>query len=180
MIDRTNRLKGSLYVFELPSAVESCPMSHPDKLVDNPPSVDEAPPKRKILLIDDGDSVQDGIRLFMEREGFEVYQEPADGLQAVEQANKFKPDLILWDLAMPQRNGASILARAQTLSLISQTMPDVPIVLLTLSPNVLGPELSSAVGVTAIIDKAAGLDKLIECVRSLLAQPGREVLRQRV
>jgi hypothetical protein len=59
-------------------------------------------------------------------------------------------------------------------------MPDVPIVLLTLSPNVLGPELSSAVGVTAIIDKAAGLDKLLECVRSLLAQPGREVLRQRV
>jgi hypothetical protein len=69
MIDGTNGLKGSLYVFELPSAVESCAMSHPEKLIDTPPSVDEAPPKRKIL-IDDGDSVQDGIRLFTEHEGF--------------------------------------------------------------------------------------------------------------
>jgi DNA-binding NarL/FixJ family response regulator len=47
-------------------------------------------------------------------------------------------------------------------------MPDVPIVLLTLYQHLLGPSLASAVGIKAIIDKADGMDKLIECVHSLL------------
>jgi DNA-binding NarL/FixJ family response regulator len=53
-------------------------------------------------------------------------------------------------------------------SILSTTMPDVPIILLTLYQNVLGPALASAVGIKAIIDKTDGMDKLVECVHSLL------------
>ena len=118
--------------------------------------------KHRILVIDDGDSVRDIIRLFLERDGFEVCGEGADGVEAIELAKKLKPDLIVLDLAMPRMNGADAS------SILSKTMPDVPIVMLTLYQNVLGNALATAVGVKAIIDKTEGMDKLVACVHSLL------------
>ena len=113
-------------------------------------------------MIDDGDSVRDIIRIFLERDGFEVCGEAADGVEGVEQAKKLQPDLIVLDLAMPRMNGV------ETASILRQTMPDIPIILLTLYQNLIGPSLASAVGVKTIIDKTDGLDKLVACVHSLL------------
>jgi DNA-binding NarL/FixJ family response regulator len=118
--------------------------------------------RNRILVIDDGDSVRDIIRIFLEREGFEVCGEAADGVEAIEQAKKLKPDLIVLDLAMPRMNGA------EAASILKQTMPDVPIILLTLYQNVLGPSFASAIGVKAVIDKTDGMDNLVACVHSLL------------
>jgi DNA-binding NarL/FixJ family response regulator len=116
-------------------------------------------------VIDDGDSVRDIIRLFLERDGFEVCGEAADGVEAIELAKKLKPDLIVLDLAMPRRNGADAA------SILSKTMPDVPIVMLTLYQNVLGNALATAVGVKAIIDKTEGMDKLVACVHCYSPSP---------
>ena len=117
---------------------------------------------RRILVIDDGDSVRDVIRIFLEHAGFQVCGEAADGVQAIEMAKKLKPDLIVLDLAMPRMNGA------EAASILTQTMPSVPIVLLTLYQNVLGPSLASELGVKAVIDKTDGMAKLVKCVHSLL------------
>jgi DNA-binding NarL/FixJ family response regulator len=118
--------------------------------------------RRRILVSDDGDSVRDIIGIFLEHAGFEVCGEAADGVEAIEQAKKLNPDLIVLDLVMPRMNGA------EAASILSQTMPDVPIVLLTLYQNMLGSALIAAVGVKAVLDKTEGLDKLVACVRSLL------------
>jgi DNA-binding NarL/FixJ family response regulator len=126
------------------------------------PSVTRYPSRRRILVIDDGDWVRDIIGLFLEHAGFEVCGEAADGVEAIEQAKKLKPDLIVLDLAMPRMNGA------EAASILSQTMPEVPIVLLTLYQNLLGSALAAAVGIRAVLDKTEGLDKLVACVRSLL------------
>jgi DNA-binding NarL/FixJ family response regulator len=137
-------------------------MAQAYKAGDTQQSVHDGVPKRRILVIDDGDSVRDVIRIFLEHAGFEVCGEAADGVEAIEQARKLKPDLIVLDLAMPRRNGA------EAATILSKTMPDVPIVLLTLYQNVLGNALASAVGVRAIVDKTEGMSKLVECIRSLL------------
>jgi DNA-binding NarL/FixJ family response regulator len=118
--------------------------------------------RSRILVIDDGDWVRNIIGLFLEHAGFEVCGEAADGVEAIEQAKKLKPDLIVLDLVMPRMNGA------EAASVLSQAMPDVPIVLLTLYQGILGSTLAAAVGVKAILDKTEGLDKLVACVRSLL------------
>ncbi len=131
------------------------------KTAATPPAVNTVR-KRRILVIDDGDSVRDIIRIFLEREGFDVCGEAADGVEAIEQAKKLKPDLIVLDLAMPRMNGA------EAASILSTTMPDVPIILITLYQNVLGSALASAVGVKAVIDKTDGMGKLVACVHSLL------------
>lgn len=137
-------------------------MAQPQRAAEKPPAATDALPKRRILVIDDGDSVRDVISIFLEHAGFEVCGEAADGVQAIEQAKKLKPDLIVLDLAMPRMNGA------EAASVLNTTMPKTPIVVLTLYKSVLGPALASAVGVKAILDKTEGLDKLVKCVRSLL------------
>jgi DNA-binding NarL/FixJ family response regulator len=136
-------------------------MPQSQKTAATPPAVNTVR-KRRILVIDDGDSVRDIIRIFLEREGFDVCGEAADGVEAIEQAKKLKPDLIVLDLAMPRMNGA------EAASILSTTMPDVPIILITLYQNVLGSALASAVGVKAVIDKTDGMGKLVACVHSLL------------
>src|SRR5467141_1660248 len=44
-------------------------------------------------------------------------------------------------------------------SVLRTTMPDVPVVLLTLYQNMVGPSLAEAIGVKAVLDKTEGLDK---------------------
>src|SRR5258708_33628485 len=123
----------------------------------------------RILVIDDGDMVRNIIGIFLEHAGFEVCGEAADGVERIEQAKKLKPDLIVLDLAMPRMNGV------EAASVLSTTMPDIPIVLLTLYQNVLGSALASAIGVKAVLDKTDGMDKLVECVHSLLKDRVRKI-----
>src|SRR6266436_5489630 len=118
--------------------------------------------RNRILVIDDGDSVRNIIGVFLEHAGFAVCGEAADGIEGIEQAKKLKPDLIVLDLAMPRMDGM------EAALILSKTMPDVPIVLLTLYQNVLGPSLASELGVKAVMDKTDGMDKLVKCVHSLL------------
>ena len=118
--------------------------------------------RNRILVIDDGDSVRNIIGIFLEHAGFAVCGEAADGIEGIEQAKKLKPDLIVLDLAMPRMDGM------EAALILRKTMPDVPIVLLTLYQNVLGPSLASELGVKAVIDKTDGMAKLVKCVHSLL------------
>jgi CheY-like chemotaxis protein len=92
-------------------------MPQPEKAATTPPAVNATVRTRRILVIDDGDSVRDIIRIFLEKDGFEVCGEAADGVEAVEQAKKLKPDLIVLDLAMPRVNGV------EAASILSTTMP---------------------------------------------------------
>jgi DNA-binding NarL/FixJ family response regulator len=118
--------------------------------------------RNRILVIDDGDSVRDVIGAFLENAGFEVCGEAADGVEGIEQAKKLKPDLIVLDFAMPRMNGV------ETALILSQTMPNLPVIMLTMYENMVGPSLASAIGVKAVIDKTEGLDKLIACILALL------------
>ena len=115
----------------------------------------------RILIVDDGDSVRDIIRIFLEMKGFEVCGEAADGVEGIEKAGTTKPDLVILDLAMPRMNGVEAAA------VLSRTMPDLPIVLLTIYENFLGNSLALT-GVTAVVSKTDGMDKLVACVNSLL------------
>jgi DNA-binding NarL/FixJ family response regulator len=116
----------------------------------------------KVLLIDDGDAVRDVIRIFLEKRGFQVCGEAADGIDAIEKAKTLKPDVIILDLAMPRMNGM------EAASILSRTMPGIPIVLLTIYGDFMGAALTAASGIKAVISKTDSLDKLASCVQSLL------------
>src|ERR1043165_6579649 len=62
--------------------------------------------KTRILLADDHDIVRRGLRPLIESEwGWEVCGEAVDGREAVAQAAKLQPDIVVLDVSMPQLGG---------------------------------------------------------------------------
>jgi DNA-binding NarL/FixJ family response regulator len=60
----------------------------------------------RILLADDHEIVRRGLRSLLENhEGWEVCGEARDGREAVEQALRLKPDVVILDIGMPLLNG---------------------------------------------------------------------------
>jgi two-component system, OmpR family, alkaline phosphatase synthesis response regulator PhoP len=61
-------------------------------------------PTSKILLVDDDPDIIELLEYNLKKEGYEMAS-ANDGVQAVEVAKIFKPDLILLDVMMPQQDG---------------------------------------------------------------------------
>jgi DNA-binding NarL/FixJ family response regulator len=118
---------------------------------------------KRILIADDGEEVRQVVRAVLEaRTDYEVCGEASNGAEAVTKALELKPDLILLDVAMPMLNGVEVA------SVLAGSMPNLPVVLYTMYNELLGISLATAVGARAVISKADGISKLVECVRSLL------------
>ena len=59
-----------------------------------------------ILLADDHEIVRRGLRALLETQtSYKVVGEAMTGRQAVEQARKLKPDVVIMDISMPELNG---------------------------------------------------------------------------
>ncbi|MCL4393705.1 MAG: response regulator transcription factor [Chloroflexi bacterium] len=60
----------------------------------------------RVLIAEDHHLVRQGIRALLEKSAdIEVVGEAQDGQEAVEQARRLKPDVVVMDLAMPRLNG---------------------------------------------------------------------------
>jgi len=74
-------------------------------------------PHCKTLVVEDGDDFRRFLcSTLMERTECEIVGEASDGLQAVNQAEKLQPDLILLDLGLPILNGIQAARRIRQLS----------------------------------------------------------------
>ena len=63
---------------------------------------------RKILLVDDEDSVLDVIEAILSRGEASEVRRARDGDEALEIANEWKPDLVIVDVLMPTVNGYEV------------------------------------------------------------------------
>jgi len=60
--------------------------------------------RKTVLVVDDFRDTRKLVKLLLEKNGYEVL-EASDGYDAVKQAVKSRPDLILMDVAMPVMDG---------------------------------------------------------------------------
>ena len=63
--------------------------------------------KRKILVVDDEDSIREILTYNLERENFLVI-EAKDGEEAIVLTDSEKPDLILLDVMLPKKDGITV------------------------------------------------------------------------
>lgn len=62
---------------------------------------------KKVLIADDEPDILEIIQFNLVEEGFEVFT-AKNGIEAIEQAKKHQPDLIILDIMMPGKNGIDV------------------------------------------------------------------------
>jgi DNA-binding NarL/FixJ family response regulator len=115
------------------------------------------------VVADDNAAVRRALRGILELEGdWKVDGEAVDGRDAIEKAQKLRPDLIVLDVSMPVMSG---LAAARVLRHI---MPAVPLILCSLHTNDVLEKEASAAGINAVVSKTQNMQVLVNKARELL------------
>lgn len=79
--------------------------------------------KQKILIADDEAQIREILRIYFEKEGFQVI-ETEDGAAAILKVQSEKPDILLLDIMMPVLDGIEVCKQVRKMS-------DLPIIMVT-------------------------------------------------
>jgi DNA-binding NarL/FixJ family response regulator len=118
---------------------------------------------KTILIVDDHAQVRKAVCEFLTANTeFSICGQAEDGLQAIEMAERLKPDLIILDVSMPRMNGIDAAPRLKAIA------PETPLIMFTLHKDSLGSVNLKALGVSALLSKSEDLSVLAEHVMRLL------------
>ena len=91
--------RGSEFVVRLPVADVSEEATTPPSLVTPPPAV-----SRRVLVVDDSHDGAESLAMLLRFEGHQTWK-AHDGLEAIEAADRIRPDIVLLDIGLPRMNG---------------------------------------------------------------------------
>ena len=115
----------------------------------------------RILVADDHPVIRKMVSSTLRRHPhFDVCGEAADGAQAIEEAKKLKPDVVVLNVTMPVLNGF------QAAREIKKIMPESAIVILSLDADKRFVEEAKKIGVKAYIAKTRAGEALIKAVEA--------------
>ena len=116
----------------------------------------------KVLIADDHPLVRLGLATMLRSEpDMDVVAMAADGDEAVREALRSRPDVILLDVRMPVKDGLTALGE------IKQALPAARCLMLTASSD--PPEVSRAthLGAAGFLRKDASIDELLRAIRAV-------------
>ena len=117
----------------------------------------------QILLADDHLIVRDGIKAILERHGFQIAGEAANGREAVRLAQAHSPDVAILDLSMPQLNGLDAARE------ILQSHDRPAIILLTMHVEEHQIVAALRAGIRGYVIKTQASQDLINAIREVVA-----------
>ena len=118
----------------------------------------------KVLVVDDHALLREGVlRVLKAEDGIEVVGEAADGREALSEAKRLSPDVVVMDVSMPGMDG---IAATQALA---QSTPAIRIVMLSMheSPDVVLRALEA--GARGYVSKKSAANELGKALRSVAA-----------
>jgi len=115
---------------------------------------------KRALVVDDDRNVHDIVRMYLDREGFEVTA-AEDGSAALECLAKSVPDLVILDVMMPGIDGFEVCRRIRRLH-------DVPIIFLTCRDDDVDTIIGLEVGADDYITKPFNPRELVARVKAVL------------
>jgi DNA-binding response OmpR family regulator len=120
---------------------------------------------KKILVVDDEVDLVKTIRFSLETEGYKVMTSH-NGEDALNQARKENPDLILLDLMLPKLDGYKVCRLLK----FDERYKHIPILMLTAKTQEKDKVLGMETGADEYITKPFDMDELMEKIKSYLSK----------
>jgi two-component system response regulator AlgR len=119
--------------------------------------------RKTILLADDSPLIGQTLYRALATEGiYDLCAQAADGSEAISLAKRYKPNLVILDLAMPEMNGL------ETPHELKKIMPTVPVILFTLHGST-ARELFAGDSCVDLVIPKGDFTNLMNHVRTLLS-----------
>ena len=118
----------------------------------------------KILVADDDLNICELLRLYLEKEGFEVVM-AHDGEEAVAKFESEKPSLILLDIMMPKLDGWQVCRQIRQKS-------DCPIIMLTANGETFDKVLGLELGADDYVVKPFDTKEIVARIKAVLRRSG--------
>ena len=115
---------------------------------------------RKILVVEDDRNIADLIRMYLEKEGFEV-RNVFDGGSAVETFRAMQPDMVLLDIMLPVMDGWAVCGKIRETS-------RTPIIMITAKSEVFDRIQGLEMGADDYIVKPFEMKELIARINAVL------------
>src|SRR5499427_11023884 len=125
---------------------------------------------KKILLADDSLTIQKVVELTFSDSDYQLVC-VSNGQRALERIRDDRPDLILADVVMPEKNGYEVCEAIKS----NPATARVPVVLLSGTFEPFDRDRAERLGCDAIVSKPFDSQQLLRQVEALLARPPAEV-----
>ncbi|WP_442954440.1 response regulator transcription factor [Pararhodobacter sp.] len=118
---------------------------------------------RVVLVIEDEPNISEAIRFILRRDGWAV-QTHAEGLNALEQIESLRPELVILDVMLPGRSGFDILQAMRAHPGLQQ----MPVLMLTAKGQTAERDLAMRAGASLFMAKPFSNAELLASVRQLV------------
>jgi DNA-binding response OmpR family regulator len=126
----------------------------------------------KIMVVDDDSNICELLRLYLEKEDFEVTI-ASNGAQALETFDREKPDLILLDIMMPVLDGWQVCREIRKKS-------TCPIIMLTAKGEVFDRVLGLELGADDYVVKPFEAKEVVARVKAVLRRSGKSQQKSKI
>jgi DNA-binding response OmpR family regulator len=121
--------------------------------------------KKRILIVEDDESISLGLRMNLEAEGYDV-QVAGDGDEGLLRANAGDTDLVILDVMLPKMNGFELVRHLRSRG------STVPVIMLSARGAEMDKVMGLELGAEDYITKPFGLAELLARVKAVLRRDG--------
>lgn len=119
--------------------------------------------KKRILIVDDHPMMRQGLSQLVETEkDLTVCGEAQNAAEAIERVNSLKPDLVLVDITLPDKNGLELIKDIHSMH------PKILLLVISMHDESLYAERALRAGGRGYIMKQEGGKRLLEAIRQVL------------
>ena len=119
--------------------------------------------KKRILLVDDEESLCSILKMNLEKKGFEVAV-AYSGEECLEMLDRSIPDVIILDLILPKLSGYEVCAKIKV-----DYSPNIPVIIHTALADTLNENLSMMCKADAYVAKPHGPNELEKAIQKFTA-----------
>ena len=123
--------------------------------------------RKKVLVVDDDDTIRKALVLRLRHSGFEVVT-AEDGLQGLEAARREQPDVMVLDLKLPQMRGEEVCKAIREDR--DKRFAAVPIIMLTGKTSDVDRVIGMVIGASCYITKPFRAEQLVREIRKYAAE----------